>query len=241
MATRAITGRVLRELFRDPRSRVVLIVTPGLLLVIVRHLFDSAAAFNPTGVLMVGVFPAFSMYLVGSTSIVRERTKGTLEVILATPVGRADLIAGYVCAAVIASFAQALCTIAVAYGLSGLSTASPPWLLGILALLSGVFGMSLGLLVSAICVNEGQAFQFLPGVMIPQMLVSGIVWPVSDMAGWVQGLESVLPLSAVTRALTAAREHSFGGASMAYSVAAMLGIILAALIGASATMRRRTA
>ncbi|QKV90521.1 ABC transporter permease [Streptomyces sp. NA02950] len=239
--TRAITRRVLKELFRDPRSRVVLIITPGLLLLIVRHLFETAADFSTTGVIMVGVFPVFSMFLVGSTAIVRERTRGTLEAILSTPASRLDLVAGYICAAVIASLTQAVITVTVAYWLSDLSTASPPWILGILAMLSGVFGMSLGLLVSAVCQNEGQAFQFLPGVMIPQMLVSGIVWPVADMAEWVQQLERVLPLSAVSRALTAAREHSYGGASMWLSVVVMVGMTAAALASTAATLRRRTA
>lgn len=237
----AITRRILDEFFRDPRSRVVLVITPSLLLVIVPKLFSSTAAFNPTGVMMIGIFPAFSMCLVGSTMIVRERTRGTLESILSTPVSRMDLLAGYVCAGAVAAFAQAVCTTAVAYWVSGLSTASPFWLVGLLAMLSGMFGMSLGLLISAACSNEGQAFQFLPGVMIPQMLVSGIVWPVPKMAGWVQGMERVMPLSAVTRAMTAAREHAYGGTSLVLNVALMFVIAAVALTGAAMSIQTRTA
>jgi len=237
----AITQRVLHELGRDPRARVVMIVTPGVLMVIVRRLFDSAAGFSPSGVIMVGVFPLFSMYLVGSTAIVRERAKGTLEAVLATPASRADVVAGYLGAAVLASFGQAVCTVTLGYLASGLETASPFWLLGILAMFSGIFGMSLGLLVSAVCQNEGQAFQFLPGVMIPQMLVSGIVWPVPRMAGWVQNLEHMLPLSAVSRSMTAARLHLYGGTSLLVSITALLALTAAALTGAAATIRRRTA
>nr|WSY56596.1 ABC transporter permease [Streptomyces sp. NBC_00886] len=239
--TLAITRRILHEQFRDTRSRVLVIITPGLLLVLVRYLFDSAEDFSPTGALMLGVFPALTMFLIGSTSIVGERSKGTLEAVLATPASKLDLIAGYATAAVLASLAQAVCTVSVAYGVSGLSTASPPWLLGLLTMLSGIFGMSIGILVSSICRNEGEAFQFLPGVMVPQLLVSGLVFPVGEMANWVQQLERVLPLTTATRAMAAAREHSFGGASLVANVIAMACLIALALVGAAATIRRRTA
>ena len=239
--TWAIVRRVLHELERDPRARVVMIGTPGALIVIVRQLFDSDQAFSPTGAIMVGIFPVFTMYLVGSTSLIRERTRGTLEAVLATPTGRFDLVAGYLGAAFIIALGQSVVTASLAYTVGGLRTGSPPWVFAGLAGLSGLFGMSLGLLISSVVRNEGQAFQVLPGFFIPQMLVTGIVWPVSEMAGWVQGLERALPLSTVSRSLTAARLHHYGGASLALNVAALLCLTAAALVGAAATIRRRTA
>lgn len=239
--TLAFTQRILKELFREQRARVFLIVTPGVLLVIARYLFSTAADFNTTGVMMVGVIPMLWMCLIGSMMLVRERTRGTLDAVLATPASRMDLIAGYLCFAVIASFVQAICTVAVAYWVCGLSTASPPWLVGSLAMLSGLFGMSIGMCVSGVSKNEGEAFHFLPGVMIPQLLICGAFWPVAKMASWVQQLERVLPMAAVTRAMTAAQKYPFGGPSLAYSAAAMVGLTVGFLLLATTTMRRRTA
>jgi len=237
----SIARRVLHELERDPRARVVMVGTPGFLVVIVRRLFDSDTAFSPTGAIMVGIFPVFTMYLVGSTSLVRERSRGTLEAVLATPTSRLDLVGGYLTAAFLIAIGQSVVTATLAYTVSGLQTESPPWVFGALAGVSGLFGMSLGLLISAVVRNEGQAFQALPGFFIPQMLVTGIVWPVSEMAGWVQWLERVLPLSTVSRSLTAARLHHFGGSSLAVNLAVLLCLIVAALLGAAASIRRRTA
>jgi ABC-2 type transport system permease protein len=239
--TLIIAHRVLRELFRDPRSRVVLVVTPGLLLIFVRYLFASSAAFSPSGALMLGIFPAFSMCLFGSTALVRERTEGTLEKILTTPVTKTNLVCGYAAAAVIAALAQAVVTVTVALAVVKVHTASPFWLMALLTTLCGVFGMSLGLCISAASKNEGEAFQFLPGVMIPQMLVSGVVWPVAEMGGWVRRLESVLPLSAVTNTMADARLTSFGGTPMLLSLLAMIGIIAAALTLAVNTVAQRSA
>lgn len=239
--TRAITGRVLREIFRDHRSRVFLIVAPGVLLVFVRYLFDSAAEFSATGVMMVGVFPTLSMYMVGSTLVVRERNRGTLEAILATPAGRVDLVAGYLCAAVVTCLAQAVCAVTVAYGISGLTTESPAWLLGLMTALCGIFGMSMGIVLSAVCRNESQASQLVPGFMVPQLLVCGVFWPVDRMSDWMQDLERFMPLSTVTRTMTAAGETSYGGAAMwgnALGVAGLAGLML---LGTAAVIRRRTA
>lgn len=238
--TRAIATRVLHELGRDPRARVVILGTPGALVLIVRQLFESDAAFSPTGTIMVGIFPVFTMYLAGSTSLVVERSRGTMEAVLATPTSRFDLVAGYLAAASLLAVAQSLVTVTLAYTVSGLETASPPWVLVLLAFVGGVFGMSLGLLISALCRNPAQAFQVLPGFFIPQMLVTGIVWPVDRMAEWVQWLERVLPLSTLSRALSAARTDSWGGTSLVVNVAAALALAALAVLGAVLTIRRRT-
>ncbi len=129
--TLIVAGRVLRELFRDPRSRVILVITPGLLLIFVRYLFASAAAFSPTGTLMIGVFPVFTLCLLGSTALVRERTAGTLEKILTTPITKANLVCGYACAAAVAALAQAVVTVTVAFAVVKIHTTavSPFWLI----------------------------------------------------------------------------------------------------------------
>jgi len=239
--TLAIAQRALRELRREPRSFVFLVGAPALLLCVVRYVFNSPEEFAGTGAMMVGVFPAFSMMVVGSIMVVRERNRGTLEAVLATPASRLELVCGYLAAAVTLAFFQALCTTAVAFGVCDLDTASPIWLVGLVAMLSGIFGMSLGLAVSALSKNEGEASHFIPGAMVPQLLISGCFWPVAEMTSWLRTVEGYLPLSAVTRSMTALRENRFGGMSLVYSVIAMLAIIAVSQVGAAASIRRRTA
>lgn len=239
--TRAIALRVLREVFRDTRSRAFLIVAPALLMFFVRHLFDSAEKFSPTGAMMVGIFPAMSMYMVGSTLIVRERNRGTLEAVLATPTGRRELVAGYLCASVVICLAQAVSTITVGYLVDGLDTATPWWMVALVVPVCALFGMSLGLVCSALCQNEGQASQLVPGLMVPQLLICGVFWPVDRMESWVQNLERWMPFSTITRSMTAAREHSYGGTELLANGLGMVGLTVAALLGTAAVIRRRTA
>jgi len=219
-----IARRVFQELFREPRARLFVIGAPAVLLIAVRWIFDSGEAFSPTGVLMIGAFPAFSMLLLGSMCIVRERNRGTLEAVMVTPVTKLELVGGYVAAAVVVSFFQAVVTVPVAYWICGIRTEGPFWLVGLVATLSGIFGMSLGLALSSFAHNEHEASHFIPGLMVPQLLICGAFYPVAKFADWLRDVEPFLPLAAVTRSMTA-----------------MFLISAAGLAAAAVQIRRRTA
>jgi ABC-2 type transport system permease protein len=236
----AIAHRVLIDFFRDRRSRVVLIVTPGILIILGRYMYSTPAAFDRTGGLMLGVFPALSMFLTGSTALVHERSEGTLEKVLTTPASRKDLVAGYIIAAAAASLAQAVVTVTLAYEVCHLTTQTPAWLIYLLTALCGIFGMSLGICASAVSKNEGEAEMFLPGVMVPQLLLCGVFWPVSRMETWVHWLADFLPITALANTMTSARLHSYGGLSMVYSLIAMAGIIVISLTVAVRVVGTRT-
>jgi ABC-2 type transport system permease protein len=240
--TLEIARRVNAELFREPRARIFVIGAPAILLIAVRWLFESGPAFSETGMLMIGAFPAFSMLLIGSMCIVRERNRGTLEAIMATPVTRSELVGGYVATAVVLSFFQAVVTVVVAYGICDVRTAAPFWLVGILATLSGVFGMSLGLALSSLAHNEHEASHFIPGLMVPQLLICGAFYPLAKFTGWLRDVEPFLPLAAVTRSMTALRLHEWGGGSaLGWPLLAMVLISAAGLAAAVVQIQRQTA
>lgn len=236
-----ISRRIFAELFRESRARIFVIGAPAILLVAVRWVFDSGAAFSETGTLMIGAFPSFSMLLIGSMCIVRERNRGTLEAIMATPVTRSELIGGYVITSVVLAFFQAVCTVAVAYGICGISTEAPFWLVGIMATLSGIFGMSLGLALSSFARNEHEASHFIPGLMVPQLLICGAFYPLAKFTSWLKDVEPFLPLAAVTRTMTALRLHEWGGTAIVWPLVAMVLIIAAGLVAATAQIQRQTA
>jgi ABC-2 type transport system permease protein len=237
--TLAIGRRVLREIFRDLRAYFFLLVAPGVLIVLVRYLFDSAEQFTPTGAMMLGAAPTLSMYMVGSTMVVRERLRGTLEAVLASPASRLDLVGGYLFAAVVTSTVQAVVTLSVGLTLSDIDMAAPTWLLFAVAAVCGVFGMSVGLALSAACSTEEQATQLVPAFMVPQLMMCGVFWPVSKMAGWLQDAERYVPMSTVTRSMTAAREDS--GAELLGNGLGMLALTALALLCVATVIRRRTA
>ena len=105
--TLATAGRVLRQLGHDPRSIILMLVAPSLLVGLFAWLFsDQDGVFDRVGGPILALFPFVVMFLITSITILRERRSGTLERLMTTPLGKADFIAGYALAfALLASLA----------------------------------------------------------------------------------------------------------------------------------------
>ena len=118
----ATAQRVLPQLRGDRRTIALLLVVPSLLLVLTHQMFDSQPEFDRVALSLLGIFPFTTMFLVTSVSMLRERTSGTLERLLTTPMAKLDLLLGYGVAFAVAATAQAAVTCGTAYGLLGLYT-----------------------------------------------------------------------------------------------------------------------
>ena len=239
--TLATAGRVLTQLRRDHRTAALLIVVPGLLMVLLRYVFDaSPAVFDRIGLPLLGVFPFVTMFLVTSVAMLRERTSGTLERLLTTPLRKLDLLLGYGVAFAAAAAAQATVATAVAYRLLGLDTAGGPALVVGVAIAHAVRGMALGLFVSAFARSEFQAVQFMPAVVLPQVLLCGLLAPRDAMADWLRAASDVLPMTYAVDALTEIGTHGEVTGALVRDVAVVVGAALAFLLLGAATLRRRT-
>jgi ABC-2 type transport system permease protein len=235
------TARILRQLRHDPRTIALLVVVPTLLLTLMRYVFDAQPQiFNRVGVIMLGVFPFVAMFLVTSVAMLRERTTGTLERLLTTPLHKLDLLLGYGLAFALAAAVQAAIASGLAYWLLDLTTAGSQWTVAGLAIGNAVLGMAIGLFVSAFARSEFQAVQFMPAFVLPQMLLCGLIWPRAEMAGWLEKISNVLPMTYAVDALIEVRQHADPTGRMWRDVAVVVGCILVALLLGAATLRRRT-
>jgi ABC-2 type transport system permease protein len=240
--TLAVAGRVLRQLRHDPRTVALLIVVPSLLVVLLRYVFDGRPeAFDRVGPGLVGLFPLISMFLVGSITVLRERTTGTLERLLTMPLGKLDILLGYGIAFAGFATVQAAVVSGVAFGLLGLDTAGSPWAVAVLAIGNALLGMALGLLVSAFAASEFQAVQFMPAFVLPQLLLCGLFVPRAQMAGALDVLAGALPLTYAYDSLHRLAADGTLGARGRLDVVVLAGAIVLALGLGAATLRRRTA
>ncbi|MER5862698.1 ABC transporter permease [Kitasatospora sp. NPDC002040] len=240
--TLATARRVLAQLRHDPRTLALLLVVPCLLLTLLRYMYDDQPlVFDRIGAALLGIFPLIVMFLVTSVAMLRERTTGTLERLLTMPLGKADLLLGYALAFGAVALVQAALASVLTLGLLGLDVAGPTWLLFAVALGDGLLGMALGLLVSAFARTEFQAVQFLPAVILPQLLLCGLFVPRSAMAAPLRWASDVLPLSYAVDAM----DHLAAGPDITGALVRDLvvigGCVLLALALGAATLRRRTA
>lgn len=237
--TLATAKRVLAQLRHDPRSVVMLILLPSILLVLFWYVFNGQPdVFDRVGPQMLGLFPFILMFLITSVTMVRERTSGTLERLLTTPLRRGELIGGYAAAFALVAIVQSAISTAVAMWVLGLDLDSPAEAL-LFALLGSVVGTALGLLASAFARTEFQAVQFMPLVIIPQILVCGLLVPVDQMPDPLQWLANVLPLTYSTDAFTSlANGEAFS--ERVTDLLVLLGFAVGSIALASLTLRRRT-
>jgi ABC-2 type transport system permease protein len=238
--TLSITGRVLGQLRRDPRTIALLLVVPCVLMVILRYAFDGQPeTFQRIGPPLLGLLPFITMFLVTSISMLRERTSGTLERLMSMPVAKLDLLAGYGIAFGLVALVQTLVLSLVSFGLLDLDS-DRAVLLVVLAILNALLGMALGLFVSAFATSEFQAVQFMPAVVLPQLLLCGLFVARDEMAGWLEVISYMLPLTYAYDALSVATSPEALGGEFARDVIIVVAATVAALALGALTLRRRT-
>lgn len=239
--TLAVAVRVLRQVRRDPRTLVMLLALPSLLMTLLWWMFHDVpfSPFDRLGPALLAVFPFVVMFLVTSVTTLRERTGGTLERLLAMPLGRLDFLLGYAVAFGVLALVQAAVAVAVSVWLLGMSVHGSAVMLAVVAVADAVLGTALGLFVSAFARSEFQAVQFMPLVVIPQLLVCGLFVPRAHLPGVLRAISDVLPLSYAVDAMQ--RLVGSGGTGRVWADLAMVaGFALAGLALGAATLRRRT-
>ena len=238
--TLATAARVLRQLRHDPRTLALLLVVPSGLVGLLAWVFDGTAVFDRVGAALLGVFPFVVMFLVTSVATLRERQSGTLERLLTTPLGKADLVGGYALAFGAVAVVQATIASGLALWVFGLDVAGPQWLLVVVAVVDAVLGTAVGLLVSAFAATEFQAVQFMPAVVLPQFLLCGLLVPRDQMPTVLSYVSDALPLSYAVDAMRTVTTQVDATASALTDVGVVLAFAVVAVVLGSVTLRRRT-
>lgn len=238
--TLATAGRVLRQLSHDPRSIALMLIAPSLLVGLFAWLFDvQPRVFENLGGPILALFPFVVMFLITSITTLRERRSGTLERLMTTPIAKADFILGYALAFGLMATLQAVITVTYAVLVCGLSVEGPVWLLGLVAVVDALLGTALGLLASAFAHTEFQAVQFMPVIVFPQIILGGLFMPREDMPEVLFQISKWMPLSYAIDAINAVtagdQDWNVWG-----PILLIFAIMVAALVLASLTLRRRT-
>ncbi|GAA1200880.1 hypothetical protein GCM10009654_66690 [Streptomyces hebeiensis] len=240
--TLATATRVLRQLRHDPRSIALMILVPCVMLFLLRYVFDAnPRTFDSIGASLLGIFPLITMFLVTSIATLRERTSGTLERLLAMPLGKADLIGGYALAFGLIAVVQSALATALATWVLGLEVIGSPWLLLLVALLDALLGTALGLFVSAFASSEFQAVQFMPAVIFPQLLLCGLFTPRSAMHPVLEAVSDALPMSYAVDGMNEVLRHADVTGAFVRDALVVAGCAVLVLALGAATLRRRTA
>jgi len=239
--TLAVAARVLTQLRRDHRTLVMLLLLPCLLMSLLWWMFDELPGntFDRTGPALLALFPFVVMFLVTSVTTLRERSSGTLERLLAMPLGKGDFLVGYALAFGLVAAVQSVLAVSLSVGVLGLDIAGEVWLLTVVAVGDAILGTALGLFVSAFAQTEFQAVQFMPLLVIPQILLCGLFVPRALLPGVLEAISDVLPLSYAVDAMQHLAAET-GTSEVWGDLGVVAGFALAGLALGAATLRRRT-
>jgi ABC-2 type transport system permease protein len=240
--TYAVAVRVLTQVRRDHRTAAMLLVLPCLLITLLWWMFKDTGGgvvFDRLGPSLLALFPFIIMFLVTSVTTLRERSSGTLERLLAMPMGKFDFLLGYAIAFGVVAAVQSALAVFLSVGLLDLDVQGPVWLLTVVAIADAVLGSALGLFVSAFATTEFQAVQFMPAFVLPQILLCGLFVARDQLPTVLDKVSDVLPLSYATDAMQTLTRTSDTG-DVWQNVAVVAAFALGGLALGAATLKRRT-
>lgn len=149
--------------------------------------------FDQLSPILVGFFVFFFVFLISGIALLRERTTGTLERLLATPILRRDIVFGYLLGYGLFAVVQTIIVVTYAVNVLDITLVGSFWNVVIVNLTLALVALSLGILLSAFANSEFQMMQFIPIAIIPQVFFAGI-FPFESMAGWMQVLAKCMPM-----------------------------------------------
>jgi ABC-2 type transport system permease protein len=237
----ATARRVLTQLRHDPRTIAMMLAVPAVLMILLRYVLSNPLLLNRLAPAYIGVFPFVIMFIVAAITTQRERARGTLERLMAMPLGKLDLLAGYAMAFGLMACAQVILVVVISLTWLGVALPGSAVPLAVIAVLDAILGMASGLFASAFARTEFQAVQFMPAFVLPQALLCGLVVLREHMTPVLQWLSDVLPLTYAVDAMQRLAGTAAWTAALVADVAIIVAFIIAALAGGALTLRRQTA
>jgi ABC-2 type transport system permease protein len=229
-------ARVLRQLRHDPRTVGLMILVPTALMILLRYVLDVQRLFSHVAPDLLGIFPFLLMFLVTSIATLRERTSGTLERLMTTPLPKLSLLAGYELAFSVVAAVQVAVTTSVSLWLGMDVSGAVVWLFAVTAV-DALLGVALGLLASAFARTEFQAIQMMPVVVLPQVLLCGLFQPRDQMATVLRWASDVLPVPYAVEALQHVTDNRIDGA-FTRDLLVLVAFVAGSVVAAAATLRR---
>ncbi|WP_172465244.1 ABC transporter permease [Listeria grayi] len=220
--------QVVKQLPQGPQLKQPKISKPQHLKVHTNYVYGDkdTSYFDTIAPIFIGFFVFFFVFLIAGISFLRERTTGTLERLMVTPIKRFELELGYLIGFGIFAVIQSVLVVFYAVNVLGMIANGSIWYVLLITLLLAFVSMALGMLLSTFASSEFQIIQFIPIVIVPQVLFCGI-FSIEGMANWLQWLAHIMPFYYGADALQAIMIKGQGFSAIQYDI----GILLLFAIG----------
>ncbi len=236
-----IAARVIQQLVRDRRTLALILIVPLVVMTLIGLSFPEGSVLDYIAPALLATLALFFSFLLAGISFLRERSQGTMERLMVSPVSRGDIVVGYLFGFFIFALTQTLIILLFTIYVLDVHYYGDLWQIFIFQIVVVTGAVNLGIFTSTFARNEFQMVQFIPLIILPQVFLCGVLWPVEQMPDYLQWLSAILPL---TYAVDGLRDIMLGGKSLID-----VGIELAILAGfavlistlAALTLRRGAA
>jgi len=189
----------------------------------------------------VGLVVFFLVFVVTIIAFLRERSQGTLERLMASPLRRADIVVGYMAGFMVVAAVQSVEVVVFTLYVLHVHNQGDLAAIVLITLLMTLVAVNLGVLLSMFATTEFQAVQFIPLAIVPQVLLSGIIFPVSSEPVWLQVLSKLLPLTYGVDGLrdVMLKGNGLTSGAVLLDIGVVAAFAVALVVAATATLRRR--
>jgi ABC-2 type transport system permease protein len=165
--------------------------------------------FDVLSPILVGFFVFFFVFIISGIGLLRERTTGTLERLMSTPIRRWEVVSAYLVGYGLFALIQTIIVVLYSINVLDIVLVGSIWNVLVINLLLALVALSLGILLSTFAASEFQMIQFIPIAVIPQIFFAGI-FPLEGMADWLQAIAKVMPMYYAGDALKGVMYKGFG-------------------------------
>lgn len=188
---------------------------------------------------VMGLAAMMVTFMLSIISFVHERSTSTLDRLLSTPVTEGEIVAGYALAFGLVGLIQSSVIITTAILLFQISIQGNVILVLFIVFIFGVGNQGLGFLLSSVAKNEFQAIQFMPLILFPSILLSGVFWPIEAVPDILRPVSYFVPLTYATDSMRSVMIRGWGLGSVWWDILILLAFATVMLTLSAYGLRRR--
>jgi len=208
--------------------------------IVTRYIFGyDLEMMDTVGPAILGLVVFFFTFINAAIAFIRERSQGTLEKFMVSPLSRVEMISGYVLGFSFFTLLQSAATLSVVTIGFGVPMTGSPLTALFVVLILGAGALVLGSFFSSFARSEFQVVQFIPLIITPQIVLCGIWWPLQSVPEFIRPISYILPLTYAAHALRAVMLKGAGIGDILYPDLLALGVFFLVFFAAATLMLRR--
>jgi ABC-2 type transport system permease protein len=238
--TLTVARRVMLQIVLDRRTIALILIVPLVIASIAGFSIPEKRTLDTFSPAILATLILFFGFLITGISFLRERTQGTLERMLVSPLSRFDIVVGYLLGLLLFALIQTLIMFFYMVYVLDISYRGDLWQILIFQVLMGINAVCLGTFFSAFARNEFQMIQFIPLIIVPQIFLSGLFIPTSQLPVVLEWISKFLPLTYGVEGIRALMVNGQGLLDIGKDIGVLAAYAAALLVLAALTLRRGT-